>query len=226
MEEKEKIITVTGKGNIHVVPDVIRIDLLLVSLHDTYQEAYAQGKDNTEKLTAIMKELGLPKTLPKTIRFDIEKQTQTEYDKYHNYKGEKFLGFQLDHRVKIDISIDTVLLNNIVKLIGRELKQAEINIGYTVKDQRPAELKMLQRAVKDAKEKASIMAEACGCKLGPVKSMDYSEQEIHIFSQARQIRSSEEAICCEPESLDITPDDLSVSDSVTVVWYINNDEKE
>ena len=114
-----------------------------------------------------------------------------------------------------------MLLNSIVKLIGRELKQAEINIGYTVKDQRPAELKMLQRAVKDAKEKASIMAEACGCKLGPVKSMDYSEQEIHIFSQARQIRSSEEAICCEPESLDITPDDLSVSDSVTVVWYLN-----
>ena len=71
MEEKEKIITVTGKGNIHVVPDVIRMELLLVSLHDTYQEAYAQGKDNTEKLTAIMKELGLPKTLPKTIRFDI-----------------------------------------------------------------------------------------------------------------------------------------------------------
>ena len=222
MEEKEKIITVTGKGNIHIVPDVIRIDLLLVSLHDTYQDAYAQGKDNTEKLTAIMKELGLPKT----IRFDIEKQTQTEYDKYHNYKGEKFLGFQLDHRVKIDISMDTVLLNSIVKLIGRELKQAEINIGYTVKDQRSAELKMLQRAVKDAKEKASIMAETCGCKLGPVKSMDYSEQEIHIYSQARQIRSSEEAICCEPESLDITPDDLSVSDSVTVVWYLHNDEKE
>lgn len=226
MEEMEKIITVTGKGNIHVVPDVIRIDLLLVSLHDTYQDAYAQGKDNTEKLTAIMKELGLPKTLPKTIRFDIEKQTQTEYDKYHNYKGKKFLGFQLDHRVKIDISMDTVLLNSIVKLIGRELKQAEINIGYTVKDQRSAELKMLQRAVKDAKEKASIMAETCGCKLGPVKSMDYSEQEIHIYSQARQIRSSEEAICCEPESLDITPDDLSVSDSVTVVWYLYNDEKE
>ncbi|MDD6378917.1 MAG: SIMPL domain-containing protein [Prevotella sp.] len=45
MEEKEEIITVTGKGNIHVVPDVIRMELSLVSLHDTYQEAYAQGKD-------------------------------------------------------------------------------------------------------------------------------------------------------------------------------------
>ena len=31
---------------------------------------------------------------------------------------------------------------------------------------------------------------------------------------------------CEPESLDITPDDLSVSDKVTVVWYLYNDEKE
>lgn len=225
MEEKEKLITVTGKGNIHVVPDVTRIELSLVSLHDNYQDAYAQGKDNTEKLSAIMGKLNLPKTLPKTIRFDIEKRTETEYDKYHNYKGEKFVGFQLNHRVKIDLGMDTVQLNSVIKLIGKELKQAEINIGYTVKDQRPAELKMLERAVKDAKEKAAIMAQACGCKLGLVKSIDYSEQEIHIYSQARQIHCTEEAACCEPESLDITPDDLSVSDTVTVVWYLSNDVK-
>lgn len=222
---EEKLITVTGKGNIHVVPDVTRLELSLVSLHDTYEDTYAQAKSNTDKLTGIMNELSLPKTLPKTIRLDIEKKTQSEYDKYNHYKGEKFLGFELDHHVKIDIGMDNVLLNSIIKLIGKNLKQAEINIGYTVKDPRPSELKMLERAVKDAKEKASVMAAAAGCKLGLVKDIDYSEHEIHIYSQARQIHDAKEAACCEPESLDITPDDLSVSDSVTVVWYLSNDVK-
>ena len=56
------------------------------------------------------------------------------------------------------------------------LKQAEISIGYTVRDPRPSQLKMLERAVKDAKEKATIMAKACDCKLGLVKEIDYSVQ--------------------------------------------------
>lgn len=221
----EKLITVTGRGGIHVEPDVTRVELTLESLHDTYDEAYAQGKDNTSRLADIMNEVGLDKSLPKTTHFDIDKKTQNEYDKYKNYVGEKFIGFALDHRVKIDLGMDKTLLGKIVKLIGQHLKQAEINIGYTVKDARPAQLKMLERAVKDAKEKAEVMAKAVGCTLGLVKDINYSVQELHIYSQARQIHGADEACCCEPESLDITPDDLAAQDNVTVVWYISNREK-
>lgn len=121
--------------------------------------------------------------------------------------------------------MDKALLGKIVKLIGQHLKQAEINIGYTVKDARPAQLKMLERAVKDAKEKAEVMAKAVGCTLGLVKDINYSVHELHIYSQARQIHGAEEACGCAPESLDITPDDLAAEDNVTVVWYISNGEK-
>lgn len=221
----EKLITVTGRGGIHVEPDVTRVELTLESLHDTYDEAYAQGKENTSRLAAIMNEVGLDKSLPKTTHFDIDKKTQNEYDKYKNYVGEKFIGFELDHRVKIDLGMDKALLGKIVKLIGQHLKQAEINIGYTVKDARPAQLKMLERAVKDAKEKAEVMAKAVGCTLGLVKDINYSVQELHIYSQARQIHGADEACCCEEESLDITPDDLVAQDNVTVVWYLSNGVK-
>ena len=222
----EKLITVTGKGRIHVIPDITRLELTLESLHDTYDEAYVQAKSNTDKLGIVMTEVSLDTTLPKTIRLDIEKKVRSEYDKYGHYKNEKFIGFQLDHKVKIDLGMDNVLLNKVVKLIGNHLKQAEINIGYTVKDPRPSQLKMLERAVKDAKEKATIMAKACDCKLGLVKDINYSVQELHIYSQARQIHGAEEAACCNEESLDITPDDLVVSDDVTVVWYLSNNTKE
>ena len=222
----EKLITVTGKGTIHVVPDVTRVELTLQSIHDTYEEAYAQAKSNTERLSQIMKEVSLDVTLPKTIRLDIDKKTQNEYDKFGNFKSKKFLGFELDHKVRIDLGMDNVLLNNIIKRIGKMLKQAEISIGYTVRDPRPSQLKMLERAVKDAKEKATIMAKACDCKLGLVKEINYSVQELHVYSQARMIHGADEALCCNEESLDITPADLAVSDDVTVVWYLSNNTKE
>ncbi len=221
----EKLITVTGNGAIHVVPDVTRVGLSLVSLHDSYEQAYAQAKSDTDKLKNIMLELKLDTALPKTKSLDIDKKTQSEYDKHNHYKGEIFLGFLLNHNVKIDLGMDNVLLNNLVRLIGRELKQAEISIGYTVKDPRPFELKMLERAVKDAKEKASIMAKACGCKLGLVKQIDYSVHELHIYSQARNIHEADEALCCDPSSLDIHPDDLVASQNVTMVWYLSNGVK-
>lgn len=216
----------TGKGAIHVVPDVTRVELTLQSIHDTYEDAYAQAKSNTERLSQIMKEVALDVTLPKTIRLDIDKRTQNEYDKFGNFKSKKFIGFELDHKVRIDLGMDNVLLNNIIKRIGKMLKQAEISIGYTVRDPRPSQLKMLERAVKDAKEKASIMAKACDCKLGLVKEINYSVQELHVYSQARMIHGADEALCCNEESLDITPEDLAVSDDVTVVWYLSNNTKE
>ena len=43
MENKfmdEKVITVVGKGGIHIIPDVTRVELRLESLHKTYEEAY------------------------------------------------------------------------------------------------------------------------------------------------------------------------------------------
>ncbi len=224
---KENIIRVTGNGTIHVVPDVTRIELSLVSIHDSYEDAYKQAKNDTDKLKKIMEELKLDVSLPKTKSLDINKKTSNDYDGNNHYKGQIFLGFELNHNVKIDLGIDNVLLNSFIRLIGKKLKQAEINIGYTVKDPRPTQLKMLERAVKDAKEKATIMAKASGCKLGAVNRIDYSVHELHIYSQARNIHGADEAVCCEESSLNITPDDLAVSDTVTVEWYLcNEDTKE
>lgn len=220
MNENERTITVTGQGGIHVVPDVTRLDISLVSIHDSYEEAYIQASMNTETMNRIMTETGLDTKLPKTKSLDIEKETQNEYDKHHNYIGEKFIGFKLSHIIKIDLGMDNAIISKVVKLIGQKLKQAEINIGYTVRDPRPCQLRMLERAVKDAKEKAEIMVKACGSELGVLRNIDYSFQEFHIYSQARNIHDSMDAMCCNEESLDINPDDLAVSDSVRVTWDI------
>lgn len=220
---EKKTISVTGHGEIQVEPDVTRIELSLISLHDTYDEAYNQTKSDIEKLQDIMSEVKLAKSQPKTVRLDIDKKTVTEYDKYKNYKGEKLVGFKLTHIVKIDLGMDNVILNAIIRSIGQHLKQAEINIGYTVRDPRPTQLKILEQAVKDAKAKAEVMAAASGCKLGDCLSIHYGFEELHIYYKTRTIHEPTEACCCTPGSLDITPDDLETSDTVDVVWALINE---
>lgn len=94
--------------------------------------------------------------------------------------------------------------------------------GNLLQDERSVHLKMLARAVSDAKEKVAIMAEAAGWKLGRIISINYNHSNIHMESQARNIHSNLEAKSSSSSSLNITPDDLLYSDCVEAEWELIN----
>ena len=213
-------IKVEGTGSVHVVPDVTRLEIKVESVFKSYDEAYAQARENTEWIGKILEYNGLNTKLAKTTRFDISDHQLNQYDEDDNYIGKIKEGFDLIQSFKIDLGINAILLNKIVRGVGKFIKGAQINIGYTIRDPRPHKLKMIDRAVRDAKEKASIMASAADCKLGSVFSISYEENSLHVYSQARNIHSNQEAIACKSDSLDITPDDLVLSDNVNVVWNL------
>ena len=220
--ETEKLITVTGRGNIHIAPDVTRVEVNIESIFKNYETAYQMAEANLRDIEEVMTHCGLSKTLPKTVHFSIDKSFHSVYDNGHYTGEQEFDGYKLTQKIQINLGMDNVLLTKVVRGLGENLTDVEINIGYTVKDPRPHQLKMLERAVKDATEKAKIMAEAANCSLGLVKNIDYSEHEIHIYSQARNIAEPSEAAACTENSLDITPEDLVGGEDVTVTWYLSN----
>lgn len=214
----ESTIKVVGTGSIHVVPDVTRLEISIDRVLKSYDEAYECAKENSAWMVKILEYNKMSGKLAKTIRMDISEHQMNIYQG-GKYAGTKKDGYELDQKIKIDLGMDNNLINNIVRGVGKFIKEAQINIGYTQQDPRPTQLKMLERAVKDAHDKAQIMAKAAGRELGEVKSIEYGEMEISIYSQARNI-CCEEASHCTPESLDITPDDLVVSDNVHVEWEL------
>ncbi len=216
------IISVQGKGAIHVVPDVMRIEVVVKSVFPDYQQAYSQAKDNSGWMVKILEYNNKPGKLAKAIRFDISDHIVPVYDDNGNIIDHKKQGFDLVQCIKVDLPIDNILANCIVKGVGKFIPGAQINIGYTLQDPRPCQLKMLARAVSDAKEKATLMAEAAGCKLGAVVKIDYCHQDIHTYSQARNIHSNSEAKASTADSLDISPADLVISDTVDVQFGIIN----
>ncbi len=226
MENAEKLITVTGRGNIHILPDVTRVEVTINSIFRSYDTAYQMAEANLKDIGEVMKKCGLSTQLPKTVQFAIDKHYHNVYDKGHYTGEQEFDGYNLTQVVRINLGMDNALLTKVVRGLGENLTDVEIEIGYTVQDPRPHQLKMLERAVKDATEKAKIMASAAGCTLGLVKSIDYSEHEIHIYSQARHIAEPCLAAGCSESSLDITPEDLVGGEDVTVTWYLSNANKD
>lgn len=225
MSSNNGTISVQGRGSIHVIPDVTRLEVMVESVFIDYESAYKQARENAQWMGQILEYNHLNKKLAKTIHFDISDHLVDEYDENDHYVGKIKDGFELTQRFKIDLGIDNVLLNKIVRGVGKFIKGAQINIGYTIKDPRPCQLKIMERAVKDAREKAEIMATAAGCKLGEVNSITYGQQDLTVHSQARYIHSNKEAMACDKSSLNIEPDDLVMSDHVQVSWNLVKYEK-
>jgi len=217
---EEKTIEVKGRGRVHVVPDVTRLTISIDSVFDNYPEAYAVAKNNAEWMKKILAYNKLDTKMAKTIRIDISDHYESVYDSLGKYVGQKAEGYDLEQVMRVDMGIDNVLVNSIVKGVGKFIQGAQIKIGYTVKDPRPYELKMLERAVKDAREKAQVMAAALGCMLGSVKEIKYGIQDFEIYSEARSYHNNAEATASTADSLNITPEDLSVGDEVNVIWHL------
>lgn len=86
-------------------------------------------------------------------------------------------------------------------------------------------LEFLTNAIIDSKNKAEVLTEAAGVKLGNIVTIDYSWAEIDFVSRPMDqmmlaescMRYSEEE---DAYDIDINPDDIDVTDRVTVVWKI------
>ena len=143
-------------------------------------------------------------------------------DKNNDYK-QRFVGYRFNHILKVEFESDNDRLGKILYALANCKVRPEFRISYTVKDPEAAKNLLLGKAVTDAKEKAVVLTQAGGVTLKDIQSIDYSWGEIDF--EYRPMRGDVLMECCEAPmaksySLDIEPDYIDVSDTVTVVWEI------
>ena len=80
---------------------------------------------------------------------------------------------------------------------------------------------LLERSVADAKNKALIISKAAGVTLREIMNIDYSWSDINIYHKDNVIYDDMEDYCDSSiEAIDLQAEDLSTSDTVTVIWEI------
>ena len=212
----QKTIRVMGVGNVKVAPDTTRLRFSVESTYEEYEEAYADAAVGNGELQKALQKLKLPKESLRTSDFSITRNREWNRDKgCYIYDG-----FKLEQSLALDLPIDSVLTSKVIAALGAAWPELEVKISFVRKDVHDVKLQILESAVKDAREKAEVIASTLGHKLGGIVNVDYSKHRLDIHVH------EEEYCCCKMEepqddaSIDYTPEDIEAGDTVETVWYL------
>lgn len=218
-----RTIRVTGKGQIKLKPDMMRITMTLEGLHREYGETLRRSSEDTEALKDVLADFGFERSDLKTLNISVD----TEYESYQDHDGsykQRFVGYRFRHMMKVEFPSDNARLGKVLYALANCRVSPEFRISYTVKDPEAAKNALLGKAISDAKEKADVLTRAGGVGLKDIQSIDYSWGEINL--EYRPMQDNVLADCsvsprmAKSFDLDIEPDDIELSDTVTVVWEI------
>ena len=213
-----KTIRITGKGVLKLRPDTTRITLSIERVLPEYGDALKQSAERTEKLRDLLTRFGLERTDLKTLDFSVT----TEYENYREkgaYK-QRFLGYRYRHAMKFEFPSDNERLGRILSALAGSDADPEFRISYTVSDPEAAKNELLGRAVRDAKDKADVLTRAAGVAVKDIFGIDYSWGEIEFETRPIQGEMLKAMTAPVDFDMDIEPDDIEISDTVTVTWEI------
>ena len=217
-----RTIRVIGKGTIRLVPDLTRLSITLDGVYKEYSEALEHSSKDTEALKALLSEFGFEKSALKTIRFDVNPEYES-YEEKNIYK-ERLVGYKYTHTMKVEFEPDNQRLGKILYALAYSELHPQVCISYTVKDPEAAKNELLGKAVNDAKEKAKVLADAAEVALKEIQRIDYSwgdmDFEVRPMNGMVMDRMMLKTSGAGSFAMDIEPDDIEVSDTVTVVWEI------
>jgi len=216
----ERTIRVTGKGKLMVKPDTIRLVFNLSDIRKTYEETLAESSKQTGIFKELFVKLGFAADALKTVAFNVN----TEYESYQDEQKrwqQRFVGYKFVHDLKIEFDADNELLGKVLYALANASITPEFRLQYTVKDVESAKNELLAKSVADSKTKAEVLTKAAGVKLGEILNIDYSWAELELVAQPVRMLKASPAMANDAMGsyqMDITPEDIKVEDSVTVVW--------
>jgi uncharacterized protein YggE len=180
--------SVSGSGTVYAKADIAS---LTVGLKTEVKKTAAEAtKDSTDKMNAIVlavKNLGVEDKDVKTTDYQLNPvYNWTEKD------GQKLVGYQVSQNITLKIRD----LEKIGDLIAKTTEQGANqvgNIGFTIDDEYDLKNQARALAIEKAKEKAGIIAQESGLKLGKivgvyenadsyVPTMDYSNVKLQMNS--------------------------------------------
>ncbi|MCX6794375.1 MAG: SIMPL domain-containing protein [Candidatus Falkowbacteria bacterium] len=166
--------SVTGSGTVYAKANIANLEVGLKT--GTKKTAAQATTDSTGKMNAIIeavKALGIEEKDIKTSGYSLN----PVYN-WTNDKGQELIGYEVSQ----DVALKIRDLNKIGDVIAKTTEKGANQIGnisFTIDDEYELKNQARELAIEKAKEKAIMIAEQSGMKLGEVKSV-YENAEPYI----------------------------------------------
>jgi len=220
----ERIISVRGNGKLEISPNLTVVDFDIEVEDEDYDEAYENYKYALEILTEIIISLGFEKSDLKTKRWDASPVNVYEEifdNETGKYRGIKISKYRISHSLKIEFSLNSEKLSNLLSKISKYELPLEMIINHDIKEKETVKNELLEKAVIDERNKAKVMVAALGEELGELKKINYNVSDYSPDYADDFVESK----FCESPSLgsifsDFEPENLKFNDAVELIWGI------
>jgi uncharacterized protein len=190
-----RTISVSGYGEVMVVPDMASLNLGVTTTAPTASEALASNSAAMTKVMDTLKSAGIADKDIQTSNLSINPHYEP-----NNNGGSTQTGFDVSNNVAVNVN-DLKALGSILDKAVTSGTNQVYGLSFGVKDDKAAMDEARKRAVADARHRAEIFAAASAVELGSVFSISESTAEIpsmrmkqRAMAEAAPIAAGEQAI--------------------------------
>ncbi|CAM2910254.1 SIMPL domain-containing protein [Erysipelothrix tonsillarum] len=195
-------LTIEGSGSVKVTPDMMRFTYELVQDGPSYASSFDALKVQYENIVKAFKKVEFNISLIKTSGIEVSILHPTEQQPKR---------FRCVQRIVFEDRINLHKMSALLDCL-RTSDDFNFSLSYFLKDTTKADDDALILAINQATDKAKIIAEASGIRLGHICNMDYvnnmSARPMYRIASADMMGTT------------MTADDVIVSQSIVISWDI------
>lgn len=226
-KENQRTVTVAGEASVSSPPDKAIVDFTIETEDFEFREAREKNAAISAKVLNAMRGIGLSE---KNINLkNLNVNEKREYD--HKQRKSIFKGYKANRSFQVNVFKSNLKLNEtlsekIAQVVNAASESGITRLGsvsYGIDDDYELKNKALKQAVVNAKEKANLMLNGLGAKLGKVKSVSentYTPRPyVKTYARAAAMMDvAESSSMPEPDAY--SEGDMTVSSKVNIVFFI------
>jgi uncharacterized protein len=179
--EPVNMITVTGTGEAVVIPDIAQIDFTVTENATTVGEAQTKATDKVNAALSALKQQGIDEKDIKTTYYAVN--PRYEYNNQSCAYGmpcppvssaPRIVGYDVSQSIQVKVR-DTAKAGQVLESLGSLGVQNISGPHFTTDDEDAVRAEAREAAIKEAREKAKVLAKQLGVHLG--KTVSFYEND-------------------------------------------------
>jgi len=214
------VLTVEGKSQVKLLPEEIWFNVTMSVKDNDYKTCAELATQKLAQIKSLFTDNGIDEKLIKTQNYSIREIQR------HDPELRKMVsdGFQATIPLSIRTKRDYNKNDLIFKLIKDNL-ESNFNLNFSLSEEQIQKVKkeLISLAVKDAKEKALIIEQASGVKLGEITNIQYGEPNLIDAYNPPNLRKA--GVFMQSEAHDeiidlLEPNEIKMETNIIISWKI------
>lgn len=215
--EKPKLIVV-GSAHVTVKPDLGILNISVSEIKPTMGAAIKALGEKSNYYNSILKKLGFAETSIKTTGFSVYA------NKIYRDNGYVDSGYIASQTIRLEFSFNQQTIQKIVTDFAKSDKPIDFNFAFELSEElkKAAQQQAIELGIKDATDKAAIMAKAAKIKMVGIKTISYGNGggSSSPMLLERKVGYMDAAAGNATQAFNFTPNDIEFHDTILIEWNI------